>query len=38
MKLRLMQIKGAGSLTFGQPVVEFSHLLGFKDVPYYNLS
>jgi len=36
MKLHLMQIKGVGSLTFGLPVIEFFHLLGFKDVPYYN--
>lgn len=38
MKLHLMQIKWVGSLTSGIPGVEFFHLLGFKDVQYYNLT
>lgn len=38
MKLHLMQIKGVDSLTSGLPGVEFFHLLGFKDVPYYHLT
>ena len=38
MKLHPKHVQGVGSLSFGLLAEEFLILLGYKDVPYYDLA